>query len=346
MRKIRQRNDIDIVVHLKNDEGVVLDPTQNRDYEITVHTASKKVKITDFQLFNDGRIAFRFHAKDQARIGVYNITISATTTDGRIFTTDVCDAFILVACSCDAGNDSGEVEIITLDIEATFAITAWGWVDDDKLTAIEESLKNKVDKIEGKQLTEEDFTTELKKRLESLNNYDDTKITKAIEDIQRQVSALLDRDTSSAIDSFNEILAFLDGIEDTQTFTSIVASIERQIANKQSTIADLDTIRKGAQKGMTALQEEQYKGTVTGIKMNGQTKGLSGVVDLGTVLTEHQDISGKQDVLVSGENIKTINGESILGEGDIVIEGGGGVTEEYVNNAIAEAITTTLNTEV
>lgn len=35
------------------------------------------------------------------------------------------------------------------------------------------------------------------------------------------------------------------------------------------------------------------------------------------------DISGKQDTLVSGTNIKTINGESILGEGDIVIEGGG-----------------------
>lgn len=89
---------------------------------------------------------------------------------------------------------------------------------------------------------------------------------------------------------------------------------------KQDAISDLEKIREGAQKGMTALQEEQYKGTVTGIKMNGQTKGLSGVVDLGTVLTEHQDISGKQDKLVSGENIKTINGQSVLGEGDLKID--------------------------
>ena len=109
-------------------------------------------------------------------------------------------------------------------------------------------------------------------------------------------------------------------------------------------------------------------------------------------------ISEKQDALVSGTNIKTINGESILGSGDIVIEGGetltesdiaamgftkntgtyskpsGGIpktdlasavqtswgkadtalqavpsgyaTETYVNNAIASAITTTLNTAV
>lgn len=36
-------------------------------------------------------------------------------------------------------------------------------------------------------------------------------------------------------------------------------------------------------------------GTITGIKMNGASKGASGVVDLGTVITAHQDISGKQD---------------------------------------------------
>lgn len=68
-----------------------------------------------------------------------------------------------------------------------------------------------------------------------------------------------------------------------------------------------------------------YKGTVTGVKINGTTKNpSSGVVDLGTVITSHQDISGKQDKLVSGTNIKTINGTSILGSGNIVISGGGG----------------------
>ena len=49
-------------------------------------------------------------------------------------------------------------------------------------------------------------------------------------------------------------------------------------------------------KAKTALQAEQYKGTVTGVKINGSTKTpSSGVVDLGTVITSHQDISGKQD---------------------------------------------------
>lgn len=35
-------------------------------------------------------------------------------------------------------------------------------------------------------------------------------------------------------------------------------------------------------------------------------------------------LTGKQDTLVSGTNIKTINGNSILGSGDITIQGGGG----------------------
>ena len=36
-------------------------------------------------------------------------------------------------------------------------------------------------------------------------------------------------------------------------------------------------------------------GTITGITMNSTSKGTSGVVDLGTVITSHQDISGKED---------------------------------------------------
>lgn len=100
-------------------------------------------------------------------------------------------------------------------------------------------------------------------------------------------------------------------------------------------------------------------GTITGITMNGTSKGTSGVVDLGTVITDisgKQDVidsshkldadlvddtnstnkfvtasdkttwSGKQDALVSGTNIKTINNESILGSGNITIGGGGGTT--------------------
>lgn len=70
---------------------------------------------------------------------------------------------------------------------------------------------------------------------------------------------------------------------------------------------------------VNTLAESKGNGTITEVRMNGVSKGTSGVVDLGTVITAHQDISGKQDKLVSGTNIKTINGESVLGSGDITI---------------------------
>lgn len=111
-------------------------------------------------------------------------------------------------------------------------------------------------------------------------------------------------------------------------------------------------------------------GTITGITMNGTSKGTSGTVDLGTVITEHQDISGKenisnkvtsisssstdaqypsakcvydnlitkQDSLISGTNIKTINNQSILGSGNITISGGSSSPYIYTGTNTADDI--------
>lgn len=54
-------------------------------------------------------------------------------------------------------------------------------------------------------------------------------------------------------------------------------------------------------------------------------------------LTSHQDISGKQDVLVSGTNIKTVNGATLLGSGNIQIEIGEQALASYAKTADADA---------
>ena len=56
----------------------------------------------------------------------------------------------------------------------------------------------------------------------------------------------------------------------------------------------------------TAFPGLKKTGTITGIKMNGASKGTSGVVDLGTVIT---DVSGKQDkaVSITGITATTVN---------------------------------------
>lgn len=85
--------------------------------------------------------------------------------------------------------------------------------------------------------------------------------------------------------------------------------LAEDVPKKQDIISDLDTIREGAAAGATALQSipDEY---ITATEL--ETKGY---------LTE-QEISGKQDVLVSGVNIKTVNGKSLLGSGNIQISGG------------------------
>lgn len=89
-----------------------------------------------------------------------------------------------------------------------------------------------------------------------------------------------------------------DSVDITKLATQKEVESVLKVANsKQDAINDLDTIREGARKGATALQEHQP--------------------------------------------LKTINGQSIVGEGDVTITGGGGsadltgyATEEYVDNAV------------
>lgn len=161
-------------------------------------------------------------------------------------------------------------------IDPELSTTSINAVQNKVVTA---ALNNKVDKVQGKQLSTEDFTTALKTKLEGLNNYDDTDISNAVARLRDDFDSLTQEDISAAIENFNEIISFLDGIEDSESLDSIIASIEQQIANKQ-------------------------------------------------------------DILVSGTNIKTINGESILGEGNIVVnvDTSNLATKEEVTNLQNEVI--------
>ena len=113
------------------------------------------------------------------------------------------------------------------------------------------------------------------------------------------------------------------------------------IDGKQDIVPDLDDIREGAEDGATALAEVR---NLANVATTGNYNDLSHkpsipskVSDLtndsGFATTEYVDngldamgeaIDAKQDELISGTNIKTINGTSILGSGNIEIQGGGG----------------------
>ena len=91
---------------------------------------------------------------------------------------------------------------------------------------------NKVAKVEGKQLSTEDFTTALKQKLDGLTNYDDADVRTAITALQNNLDAIVNGDATSAIDSIQEILAFLSTITDTQTLAGIVADLKQYVDDK------------------------------------------------------------------------------------------------------------------
>jgi hypothetical protein len=90
------------------------------------------------------------------------------------------------------------------------------------------------------------------------------------------------------VDKENNILKNL--ISENEEVTSYALNnLSQDVNNLYDEISDIETIRQGAAKGATALQSytEQYKGTVTGIKINGTTKNpTNGIVDLGIVSEE------------------------------------------------------------
>ena len=230
------------------------------------------------------------------------------------------------------------------------------------LGTISTDISGKVDKVAGKQLSTEDFTTALKTKLEGLNNYDDTELSEALSTLRGDFDEIVSGDTTTAIKTFNEVIAFLDGLTDTQDLESIIASIEQQIAGKMDKVILATVATSGSYNDLTnkptipvAVTESTVSGwgftknTGTYSKPSGgipKTDLASAVqTSLGkadTALQSHQDISGKQDKLVDGVNIATINGQSLTAGGDLTIEGGAKI---YTWNWDGESESVTLSQE-
>lgn len=117
----------------------------------------------------------------------------------------------------------------------------------------------------------------------------------------------------------------------------------------------IESAENTAQSAINTANSKQDK-LVSGVNIktiNGQSllgsgdvtiNGGGGSADLTGYLTKDEasttyasktDLQGKQDTLVSGTNIKTVNGQSLLGSGDITIEGGSGGSSVTVDSELS-----------
>ena len=91
--------------------------------------------------------------------------------------------------------------------------------------------------------------------------------------------------------------------------------------------ANIDAIDSNASNISTLQSEQTTQNAAIALntaKVSFDSTSSSRLANTSGTNTGDQDLSGKQDTLVSGTNIKTINGESLLGSTDIVISAGGG----------------------
>lgn len=139
------------------------------------------------------------------------------------------------------------------------------------LEQVQDALSTKVDKVSGKGLSTEDFTSALKSKLEGLSNYNDKELANAISSLRNDFDDLVSGDTSKAIETFNEIVSFLNGIEDTQSLESIIASIETQIGD----------VRRAIPSRVSALQNDSNYTTESYVsgRIDAQTSYLEERID-------------------------------------------------------------------
>lgn len=95
---------------------------------------------------------------------------------------------------------------------------------------VEEALDTKVDKVEGKQLSTNDFTNALKEKLEGLTNYNDAELSAKIDELKNALDVILDSEnTTAVIDTWKEVENFLAGITNTETLTGLLADLKSEI---------------------------------------------------------------------------------------------------------------------
>ena len=139
---------------------------------------------------------------------------------------------------------------------------------------------------------------------------------------------------------------------DVSTFETYSGDVDTALSGKASQ-SDLNTLSGDVIDIQTALQGKADTSDLANyVEVTAYTaytaatdtalSGKASQTDLNTVSGDVATVSGsvanKQDILVSGTNIKTINNTSLLGSGNIDIQGGGGQTVTSVTQAEYDAL--------
>jgi hypothetical protein len=187
---------------------------------------------------------------------------------------------------------------------------------DNLLTNTETLLSNKVDKVTGKGLSTNDFTDTFKQALESnkVQNITTNSVTKKL--------VVTYTDATVANLNINDIITDVKVSGATLDATTNVLTLTSTDGGADVTVDLSDFVNSGELTSALSGKADTIHSHTTS-DITGLDDTLSNLVS---------DLSNKQEILVSGTSIKTINGESVLGSGNIVITGGGSGGEVDLTN--------------
>ena len=129
-------------------------------------------------------------------------------------------------------------------------------------TNISNLQNNKVDKVNGKGLSTEDFTTELKTKLENLENYDDTEITEAIQNFNKRIMR-----NSTNIETLQDNVAELQESQEQQD-----TDIEAIKAENERLREDLKALPSGQAEGEYITLQDSADSRFNMFRVGGNSK--------------------------------------------------------------------------
>lgn len=246
-------------------------PEEIKDYAKTIEFQTPESKFIDKIENNEYIIKNNISKYECVQVQIVAIK------DDTVFKSKIFDLYFYKSINATeetAEEQSDLIHKMILDIENIKGdISNFSSYDD---TEIKEDLKNKVNKIEGKGLSTNDYTNEEKRKLEELNNYDDTELRKKLEEAEKE-KELLKKDLLA-----NQITDKVEGKSLTLTDCSSARLVEFEIEGNS-----YQKTRSGKNKLFLEKKETGTKNGVdytidgTKITLNGITTATTDIYFLG-----------------------------------------------------------------
>lgn len=266
-------------------------------------------------------------------------------------------------------DDNGNIDVSNIPVATSTTPGLMPPTDKVKVDGLESALATKVDKVAGKGLSTNDFTDEYKAKVDSPNPstmpyynsaMEATNVKMALDELCDDVNLIeedlpdyiydvkvngtalaktVDERLHSSVDLGTALSKKLDATDWECGIRYSPGGVYMGNVLDDSVVSPMINIDSN---NIFISGEDQTTGQswemVTGIRVDGEGEKIeldapNGVKINGAVI----DPTAKQDKLVSGTNIKTFNGQSILGSGDVTTKGFGRVvvTDVYAGNSFS-----------